>query len=58
MTKAMVFAVVTLAIASCSIFREGRYCYCKVEADECESIEVEMDQVENTDQREVENPGL
>ena len=47
-----------LFLSGCSWLQEGRYCYCKVEAEGCEELSVISDQVENSDSREAEAPGL
>ena len=51
-------AVVTLATASCSWIAAGEYCYCKVEAEGCDELEVTTEHVENQDQKDAEIPGL
>ena len=45
-------------LMGCSWLQEGRYCYCKVESEGCEELSVISDQVENSDSREAEAPGL
>lgn len=55
-TAAMLLLLVILP--SCSFLSSGRYCYCKVESEGCDELSVLSDQVENSDSKTVENPGL
>ena len=47
-----------LMLSGCEFLSASRYCYCKVESEGCDELSVISDQVENSDQKTVENPGL
>lgn len=45
-------------LVGCSWIAAGEYCYCKVEAEGCDELEVTTEHVENQDQKDAEIPGL
>ena len=50
--------VAVLLLTSCSWLSSGEYCYCKVESEGCDELEVTTEHVENSDSKEAEVPGL
>ena len=45
-----------LFLASCSWLDSGSYCYVKIEAEACESIEIEHEQADSESSKEAEVP--
>ena len=55
---AVLLAFLLMMTSSCSWISAGEYCYCKVESEGCDELEVTTEHVENSDQKDAEVPGL